>query len=172
MSQSHLEQLLSQLELTKPSTALDDRVTELIGTPASHLPQTHLRGWSRTVAFTGIVAATLLIGSAAGYLVRDLTQKVHGGDTMSSSRNPSTEKISGISNQQVSNVHVTPAFQGPTVGITCSLVSLQNPSSTLRTECQDCHSGQDDAEQRFLAKHATMSHFATCTLCHTSDVSL
>lgn len=174
MSESNVEQLLSELNLVKPSPELDGRVLNCLtpSPPVKANLATAVHGRPRTAAVSGVAAAALLMGCAIGFLVGNsagVTPEENAAALIVASNgdSPLTPDKGPLSSDVIAS-----EFQGPAVSITCALVSQSQSSELHSSECQDCHSGLSESQKSFRERHLNFSQFATCTLCHAADVSL
>ena len=180
MSESKLESRLSELKLAAPSEELDQLVLAHLSQrsqPASNMqsperPQTSETPIKHRKPFLpAAIAAALLIGSVAGFLIGQPTNRSAGNAL--AGFNPTLKRPQPASmKSHKSKATITSQLAGPNVSAVCALVNFDNLPQTPHTECQDCHSGLAESINSFQKSHLLLAEFATCSLCHGVDVSL
>lgn len=187
MSESNLEQLLTELQLATPSEQLDDRVFACVSQsnhnvqpngqvqpkqqvqPNQYAPlkQTNKQKSVLSIA----IAAALFVGSVTGFLIAQTTH--HTAENAAASFNANTESMQSAGMlSHVSKSTITTELAGPNVSAVCALVKFASVPQMRNTECQDCHSGLADSVISFRKSHLLLAEFETCSLCHAADVSL
>lgn len=174
MSESNLEQLLSELQLVEPSPELNDRVLNCFKASSGNVnsPSVVLAA-NRTTFIYGAVAVALLVGCAAGFFIGSSASATQqDGMTQSTGLQSNGKPPNTEADQHASTAVMAVALKGPAVGVTCGLTERTLSSELQASECQDCHSGLSGSQKLFQERHVALSQFATCTLCHASDMSL
>jgi hypothetical protein len=171
MTESRVEQLLSQMTLEGPSTELNERVSATIhGVKPAYVSGRSV-SWG---VLTAVAVVCLLIGAVAGQAM-NRSEVASNGDSDSDEMKAVSEVVVKDDASEASD-HVRivklrdheglwSRIQGPRVAMLCALRTEGSASE----QCLQCHSGLPDAESRFRDEHMLNPNFATCMWCHDTN---
>ncbi|MEZ6128712.1 MAG: hypothetical protein R3C59_08520 [Planctomycetaceae bacterium] len=171
MTESHVEQLLSQMKLKEPSWELDDRICGAITSDGMKTRRVSQIRPSAFLAASVLGVACLLAGVAIGRAstsqsVNELltdTGSDRMNDAVDQKRPVQLESGVGMDREQPTLT----SLHGPPLAIMCSVATQTDPEETDQ-RCRKCHAGNNDVDSKFGEGVAFVLniHRGLCARCH------